>query len=492
MFLALLPFLVLMFLVLLPSLAHAAPVEFDALVERGWVLAYVGVFAAGVLTSLTPCVYPMIPIVMGVFGARGESVSRARALGLAAMYVLGMGLMYSSLGVAVALSGQAFGEILANPWVIVPLVGFYAVLATSMFGAFDLNLPSSLQSRLARVGGKGVGGAFAMGLVGGLTAAPCTGPILAGLLAYVATTHDVVLGFSLLFTYALGMGVLFFALAAFAIALPKSGAWMDGVKSIAVIALLVMGIYFLRPVWPAVTRLTHVDLGFLLACAGLALAGVVLGGVHLSFHDAESPPYRRRTLVILAALGVAAATLVALGLWRLVPAELAVTGALPVGVGLLTAAATLGTLRQRSAARARKAAGILLVTVGLAGVVNWVLTPKHPLPWRHDEAQVLAESRAASRPVLVDFGAEWCAPCKEYEVKLFADPAIYEELTSRFLPLKFDLTEETDEEFDAKDKYKAASLPTVILLRSDGTEAARFGEPLPGADEFLRALRAVR
>lgn len=416
---------------LLPAVAQAAPSEFDELRSKGWLVAYLGVFAAGFLTSLTPCVYPMIPIVMGIFGARGQSVSRLRAVGLASMYVLGMGLMYSALGVGVALTGRAFGALLANPWVIVPLVGFYALLAASMFGAFEINLPASWQAKLSTVGGKGTGGAFAMGMVGGLTAAPCTGPILAGLLAFVATTRNVPIGFSLLFTYALGMGVLFFVIAAFAVSLPKSGAWMDSVKSIAGIALLVMGIYFLRPVWPALTRLTSAKTTFLGAAGAIAAVGIVLGGVHLSFHE-------------------------------------------------------------RLAVKLRKGAGVALCTLGLAGVVNWVLTPKNPLPWRHDEAAVLAEAKAQGKPILVDFGAEWCAPCKEYEVKVFADPAVYAEVTDRWLVLKFDLTDPGDTEYAAQEKYKAASLPTVILLAPDGSERHRFGEPLPSPDEFLEALRSVK
>src|SRR5215510_5391362 len=182
-------------LLLLPAVAYAAPSEFDALRAKGFVFAYLGVFAAGFLTSLTPCVYPMITITVGIFGAR-EAQSRLRAFGLAWMYVLGMVVMFSALGVVFALSGRASGSgfLLASPAVVIPIVVLYIVLAASMFGFFEINLPSGLATRLSTVGGKGTLGAFLMGLVGGITAAPCTGPMLAGLLAFIATTRSVALG----------------------------------------------------------------------------------------------------------------------------------------------------------------------------------------------------------------------------------------------------------------------------------------------------------
>jgi thiol:disulfide interchange protein DsbD len=137
----------------------------------------------GLLTALTPCVYPMIPITLAIFGAKG--VSRGRAAALASSYVVGIAVLFGALGVTFGLLGKAFGAYLGNPWVVVPLALFFIAMALSMFGAFELGLPTGLQERLSRVGGRGFGGAFLMGLVAGLIAAPCTGPPLAGLLAYI-------------------------------------------------------------------------------------------------------------------------------------------------------------------------------------------------------------------------------------------------------------------------------------------------------------------
>lgn len=162
-----------------------------------WFAALV-IFGGGLLTSLTPCVYPLIPITVGVFGAR-QADSRGRALVLTTAYVVGMGLVFSALGVFAALSGRAFGSVLGNQWVVVALAVFMVVLAASMFGAFELALPTSLATKLNGVGGGGLIGALLMGSVAGFLAAPCTGPVLTGVLAWVSQTRDPVLGGALLF-----------------------------------------------------------------------------------------------------------------------------------------------------------------------------------------------------------------------------------------------------------------------------------------------------
>ncbi|HEU5059399.1 MAG TPA: cytochrome c biogenesis protein CcdA, partial [Kofleriaceae bacterium] len=247
--------------------------------SRGFLLSLVFSFGLGLAASLTPCVYPMIPIVVGVFGARDEAVTRRKAFMLATAYVLGMGVVYTALGVTFAMLGKAGdqGTVLANPWVVIPLVAVYLALAASMFGAFELNLPPALQERMARVGGKGHGGAFAMGMVGGFTAAPCTGPFLAGMLGWVAMEGSILRGSAMLFTFALGMGVLFWIIAATSVSLPKSGRWMEWVKSAGGIALIVVGIYFLRPILPGLAALTSKTFLFVAVSLALVVAGIMLG-----------------------------------------------------------------------------------------------------------------------------------------------------------------------------------------------------------------------
>jgi thiol:disulfide interchange protein DsbD len=450
-----------------PTLAHAAPdaapaagcddaSSFDQYRSKGWGWAYLAAFGFGFLTSLTPCVYPMIPIVLGVFGARGQSVKRSKAMALATLYVVGMGLTYMVLGVVFALIGGQFGSILADWRVVVPICIIYLALAASMFGAFELNLPASWQAKLNTVGGSGYGGAFGMGLVGGFTAAPCTGPFLVGLLGFVAKSGNFAVGGTLLFTYAMGMGVLFFVLAAFAISLPKSGRWMEWVKSIGGIALLAAAIYFLRPVFPVLAKLGSAKLWYLAASIGIAAVGLALGAVHLSFHDGP-------------------------------------------------------------AVKLRKAIAVAFAVVGVSGVIGWMLTPDRHLPWlRRDAAQVeqmvAAEALqpAAARPdgeawlspaeaaafakaakdgkgVMLDFSADWCLPCQELELA-FAEEDAYDAITANFVPVKIDISGGTDEDFDLKERYGAGTLPAIVFLDAGGEVVGRFTSDLKPS-EIMRAVR---
>ncbi|HEY2903837.1 MAG TPA: cytochrome c biogenesis protein CcdA [Polyangia bacterium] len=387
---------------------------------------------AGLLTALTPCVYPMIPITISIFGAKA-GVSRARALVLATFYVAGIAAMFGTLGTVFALLGKAFGTFLANPWVIVPLSLFFVAMALSMFGAFELAVPAGLQARLSRVGGRGFGGAFLMGLVGGIIAAPCTGPPLAAILAYVATTRDAVYGFVLLSTYAVGFGVPFWVLAGFSMSLPRSGGWMDAVKSVFGIALLVAALYYLKNVVPALGHFTGRTPLFLGGALLAVAVGIALGAVHLTFH-------------------------------------------------------------QQTAARVRKALGVALTTVGLFAVTNYVLTPKGAvqLTWLRSESDALTAATAAGQPLLIDFMADWCLPCRELDLKVFSQPDVAQALQD-FTLLRVDLTREDEDPAlgAVKKKYGADTLPAVRIVSPTGAPLGRTDEVLTPT-RFLDLLSQAR
>ncbi|MEM7138933.1 MAG: cytochrome c biogenesis protein CcdA [Myxococcota bacterium] len=426
-------------IVVLPS-AHASAdalarltAPFSEALEGGSYLGALGlIFVAGLATSLTPCVYPMIAITVSVFGAR-QTESRASAAMLSSAFVLGIAALFTPLGVLSALTGSAFGSALASPWVVGALAALFTVMALSMFGLFDLALPSSLQNRLAQAGGFGVRGAFVLGFVNGLIAAPCTGPVLAVLLTWVATTGHVGFGALSLFIYAIGIGVLFWFVGTFAITLPKSGRWVEWTKSVFGIAMLALAFYYLRSILPYPQPAVR-DATWLAIAIGLLTGGVIVGAVHLSFRG---------------------------GAW---------------------------------ANRLRKTLGVAASVAGILGIVGWAeaLPEGTHISWLNDYDQGKEAALADARPMLVDFGADWCGACQELERDVLSDPRVVAE-ARRFVTVRVDLSADkaTEAKWALLESYKQPGLPFVVLHNSDGSEASRV-TGMVESDEFLEIMGNVR
>lgn len=223
--------------------------EFERVLrEEGWLAVLLLVFVAGIMSSLTPCVYPLIPITVSIFGARGAE-SRMEAFGLSVVYVLGIVVTYSVLGVLAASLGWVFGGAMQSAWVVGAIALLFFVLGFASLGLIPFRLPGDLQTKLSQRQGTGIAGAFGMGLVAGVIAAPCVGPIVAGILVYVAQQQDPVLGLALLSTFAWGMGLLFILLGTFSSLIrkiPRSGGWMEGIKVLFAIVFFAMGLYYAR------------------------------------------------------------------------------------------------------------------------------------------------------------------------------------------------------------------------------------------------------
>jgi thiol:disulfide interchange protein DsbD len=404
----------------------------DALQGGSYAGALGLIFVAGLATSLTPCVYPMIAITVSVFGAR-QAESRAKAAVLSTSFVLGIATLFTPLGVISALTGSAFGSALASPWVLGTLAALFALMALSMFGLFDLALPSGMQNRLAQVGGFGVRGAFVLGFVNGLIAAPCTGPVLAVLLTWVATTGHVGFGAVALFIYAIGIGVLFWFVGTFAITLPKSGRWVDWTKSFFGIAMLALALYYLRGILPYPQPAVR-DGTWLAIALGLVVGGLAGGAVHLSFQG---------------------------GAW---------------GV------------------RIRKGLGVAACVAGLLGIVGWAeaLPAGSHIAWVEDYGTGRETALTEQRPMLIDFGADWCGACQEIERDVLSDPRVVAE-AQRFVTVRVDLSadEATDAKWALLKSYEQPGLPFVVLHNSDGSEASRI-TGLVESEEFLEMMDAVR
>ena len=245
----------------------------DLLKRRGMAGVLLLLFGWGLALNLTPCVYPVIPLTVSFFGGQAHGQSRRTFL-LAGAYVLGMATTYSSLGVAAALSGRLFGAALQSPWVLVVVALVLVALALSMFGLYDIRMPTALMQKAGAR--RGVAGAYAMGLLVGVVAAPCVGPVVLGLLAFVAATQDALLGFLFFFVLSLGLGLPFLFLAAFSgriATLPRAGAWMEGVKKVFGWILLAMAAYFVRTALPGAA-------GAWLLTAVLVIGAVALLVVH--------------------------------------------------------------------------------------------------------------------------------------------------------------------------------------------------------------------
>lgn len=412
-----------------------APFE-EALRSGSWGPALGLAFVAGMATSLTPCVYPMIVITVSVFGAR-QAKSRVEGMLLSTSFVLGIAALFTPLGIVAALTGGIFGgDLLTSPIVGIVLALIFLALAASMFGAFELNLPPSLQNKLATVGGVGHKGAFALGLVSAVIAAPCTGPVLAVLLAWVGTSGNVALGGLALFVYALGLGLLFWLVGTFAVSLPKSGRWLEWVKSVFGVLMIVMALWYLRLLLPAGwlphERATWWGVGAVVAL----IVGLGIGAVHLSYHDASTGKKVRKTL------------------------------------------------------------GIALAVAGLLGAVLWVramppLPPDARMTWASDIDAARTLAAREGKPMLVDFGADWCEACGELDRHVFTDPRVVSQ-SRRFVTLRVDLSAHsvTPQKRELLASYNQRGLPLVVMHDSEGNEVHRVTGFLE-AERFLQLMQEV-
>jgi thioredoxin:protein disulfide reductase len=398
-----------------PAAAPAAKAPAPA-PERGFLLGLLVVFLAGIGASLTPCVYPMIPITMAIIGAKGGG--KLKGFSLSMVLVLGMAVTYTVLGVVAARSGATFGAFAQKPAFLIPVSVLFAAFALSLFGAFEIALPQGLQNKLQGGGPrKGYAGAFFMGLVLGPLAAPCVGPIIGTVLVGIAQKGDVFLGGLQLFVFALGMGLLFLAVGTFSAGLPRSGDWLDRLKHFMGLVVLGFAAWNVRNVVPE-------SVNYLLWTLTTLAGAAVLG----AFEAAEglAGSFRKGLAVILVVLA-------------------AVLGIKTVEMGLNVKLLPAGG---GAAAPAEKAEGA----------------------WGKDFEAALAKAKAEKKVVLLDTYAVWCAQCKELDEKTWPDPAVAAWIKDHAVAVRIDADKDRP---DLAKTYAIRSFPTVVLMDGDGKEIRR-------------------
>jgi thiol:disulfide interchange protein DsbD len=384
------------------------------------------VFLGGLALNLTPCVYPIIPITISYFGGQSQG-KKGSVVAHSVLYVLGMAVTYSILGVIAAFTGSLFGTALQYPPVLIGIALIMIVLALSMFNVYELRVPAFL-NKIAGGSRKGFFGTFFMGLTVGIVAAPCIGPFVLGLLTYVGDKGNVLLGFLLFFVLALGLGVPFLFLGIFSGSisrLPRSGAWMVWVRTIFGFILIAMAIYFLKPLFPSALFYN------LALAATMFVAGIYLAWIEPTKTSGKAFPYVRN-----------------------------IVGIIFFVIGLYVAATGIqGYLDKEIAARTKD----LVMEKGAAAVTNAV-------EWFPYSEENIAEAVRAGRPVLIDFWADWCIACKELDKKTFSEPEVIEASKS-FVMLKVDSTSARDLQAKAVcQKYRVKGFPTLVFLAADGKE----------------------
>lgn len=371
--------------------------------------------ALGVGLAFTPCVLPMYPILTSIVLGSGK-LSQRRALGLSLVYVQGMALTYTLLGLVVASAGLQFQAAMQHPYVLIGLSILFVTLALSMFGVYTLQLPSGVQTWLNNLSNKQQGGSsagvFAMGAISGLVCSPCTTAPLSGALLYVAQSGDLLTGGVALYALAMGMGIPLILVAVFGNKLlPKAGGWMDRVKTLFGFVLLAAPIFLLERILPEMWSTA------LWSALGIA----AFGWLYHVKNNLEFGGWKQSAVGIIAVLGLFASAQPALNYWFADSTQQAQTS-----------------------------------EVSFIKIRNV-----------EELQQQLVLAKQAKKPVMLDFYADWCVACKEFEKYTFHDPAVAAQL-KQFVLLQADVTRNQAQDIELLQTQQVLGLPTIDFWDAQG------------------------
>lgn len=416
------------------SLPASAQDRFAELLGAGSLWVVLGAFfVAGLALSLTPCVFPMIPILSGIIVGAGQRLNTGRAFLLSLVYVLAMALTYTLAGILMGLFGANMQAALQNPWAIGSFALLFVVLALSMFGFYELQLPAWLQSRVSQASANQKGGSLTgvavMGFLSALIVGPCMAAPLAGALLYIGQSGDPLLGGAALFVLSLGMGVPLLLVGTSAgRLLPRAGGWMEGVKAAFGVVLLLMAVWMLDRVVP--TELT------------MGLTGVILvvSAVYLNVFerlDEHSSGWHR--------------------LWKGLGLVLLVYG-VALLIGLLAGSRSLIYPLQGLASTQAGTATAQNTRSNVTFTTVTSLSQLEPL---------LAQAQSQGKPVLLDFYADWCVSCLELEHFTFAEPAMQARLAD-FALIKVDVTANDADAKALNQQYQVFGPPVLFFYDAAG------------------------
>jgi len=402
-------------------------------------LLFLLVFLGGFLTSLTPCVYPVIPIVMGYIGTRSGN-KKLKGFYLSIFFVLGLSVVYSLLGVIAGASGSMMGSAFQSPVVVIVIAAIFIGMGLSMAGFFDIPVPSSISSKMQSGYKSEILGSIVVGSISGIIAAPCVGPVLISLLTWIGKTGNIWLGFWLTFTFSMGMGIIFLLVGTFSgliSALPKGGHWMNYIKYFFALVLLGGGVYFLGTIadqW----------LNLLLWGIFLLSASIFMGLLKPAGEDDE---HKQKVFkIFLVMLFLLGALLFVKGVeMKYFPT--------PLGVSSVTA------------------------------------QPKSHLPWIMNLEEGRKLAKAENKILMIDTYADWCVACKELEEFTYSAPEVVERLKKLTL-VKLDFTRDEPANKVLSKSLNVIGNPTVIFFSPDGVELKRFSGFL-NKDEFLAVLNSL-
>ncbi len=393
----------------------------------GYFLALGLAFVTGLLLSFSPCTYPMIPITVSIFAGQQRSIGKGFLLSL--VYVGSMAFVYGIMGLIVSMVGGVFGAWLASPAVVIGIVIVFVIFALSMFGVYELQVPASWRQGLGtKAGGGGIAGSILLGVIAALVVSPCVGPFVAGILLYVATSGSPLVGFLVLYVFAVGLGTLYIIIGTFSSAinaLPGSGGWMETVKKFFGFVLLMMALYFLK---------TIISPELLAVLTGLLLVafGVFGGGLDRLTEEAGLFVRAKKFLGVLALI---------------------------VGIYLLGGALISQGFIHPPANEWASFQGVSQGT-----------HEKLEIPWETNLEAGLAKAKRENKPVLIDTWATWCVNCKVLEKKTFGKEEVVK-AASCFVPIKVQLEKadtEISKAFMKRFGMRHYSLPTVLILDRTG------------------------